>query len=271
MRKFLFLSLILGLCLYLLAGYKVRQDMFYFPNSQRISLVNMLQKEVLADEDYNTIYEQTGINKILIRQLEQQPDFETQILRLQNNYYKHYYVQKTAMSIFTSWDKVLDRKGNWTPVFELAPYENGDIFVTKSTYTANWRHGHAGIVVDEVHGKVLESLEPNTKSILQNASKWEYYPTFEMLRATKLPKETRNEIANYALTNLQGVPYNILAHKWQGKSPTSTHCSLIVWQAFMAFGINLDGNGGIWVSPQDFAKSPHLEVMQIFGINPKKL
>ena len=73
------------------------------------------------------------------------------------------------MNILTRIDRVLDASGNSQKVFKLAPYHNGYIFFTRSTYTSNWLHGHAVIVIDEVRGNVLESLDPGIISTDQKA------------------------------------------------------------------------------------------------------
>lgn len=263
------ISLTCLLGIYLLFGYLVSLNMFYMPTMAQKDLSAILNQSILSDADYDLIFEQTGLAKPMVIELSKEPDFQETILRFQANYFLEQQVEKTNMNTLTRMDQSFDDEGNWIPSFELAPYQNGYIFLSKSTYTFNWRHGHAGIVVDSVRGKVLESLEPGTTSTLQNASKWQYYPTFKMMRLKDTPQETMDEIAEYAFSHLMDIPYNILAPK-KVSNPKSTQCSLLVWQAFKAFGINLDANGGPFVSPQDIARSPYLETLQIFGFDPSK-
>lgn len=262
------LSILLGI--YLLFGYLVAQNMFFVPSIPQVDLIPILSKSDLSEEDYNILFEQTGLAKPMVEELQNTPDFIDTLLRFQSNYFREQRVEKSNMNFITRMDQSLDDEDNWIPSFELAPYHNGYIFLSKSTYTFNWRHGHAGIVIDEKRGKVLESLEPGTISMEQNASKWQYYPTFKMMRLKDTAQVTLNEIAAYAANNLQGIPYNILAMKNYKTPISSTQCSLLVWQAFRPFGIDLDSNGGIFVSPQDIARSPYLETLQIFGFNPNK-
>lgn len=243
--------------------------MFFVPTFPQVNLLPILEKASFSEEDYNILFEQTGLARPMIETLKEEPDFKETILRFQENYFLEQSVERTNMNPLTRMDKSFDADGNWIPSFELAPYENGYIFLSKSTYTFNWRHGHAGIVVDAKRGKVLESLEPGTTSTLQNASKWQYYPTFKMMRPKDTPQETLDEIANYALENLQDIPYNIIAPK-KASNIKSTQCSLLVWQAYKRFGIDLDTNGGPFVSPQDIARNPYLETLQIFGFAPNK-
>ncbi|MGL4345907.1 MAG: hypothetical protein ACRCTE_11970 [Cellulosilyticaceae bacterium] len=254
---------------YFLGSYLVASANFYTPSGMT-DLTTVLEQSVLSEEDYTLLYHQTGIAKPLIQQLEQSPDFREQMLNFQQRYFKKLKVVKTNMNPLTRIDQAQNDMGQRIQAFEMAPYDNGYIFLTKSTYTANWRHGHAGIVVDAKRGKVLESLAPGTRSVLQNASDWQYYPTFKMMRLKDTPQEVGDAIAAYASSELLDIPYNILGMKNFHSAPNSTHCSLIVWQAFNQFGFDLDSSGGIFISPEDIANSPYLETLQVFGFDPQK-
>lgn len=271
-RPFIIVSSILGIAIlvYILLGFHARSNMFYIPQVSRIDIGPILSKSSFSEEDYNTLYHQTGLAAPMIDILKTEPDFEKTLMHFQDQYFKSQNVVKTAMTPVTNIDIIQDETGKQIPAFELAPYDNGYIFLSKSTYTYNWRHGHAGIVIDSVRGKVLESLEPFTVSMEQNASKWTYYPTFKMMRLKDTPQAKLDEIARYASDYMRGIPYNILAMKTNKPIPSSTHCSHIVWHTFNLFGIDLDSSGGIFVSPGDIGRSPYLETLQIYGFNPDK-
>lgn len=258
------------IAIYVLFGFLVSQNMFYVPTLDQVDLTSILNKSTLTEEDYHTIFSQTGLAKPIVQELQKEANFEQTLLSFQKTYFINQRVQRTKMNFLTRIDKTFDENDEWIQSFNIAPYQNGYIFLTKSTYTFNWRHGHAGIVVDAKRGKILESLEPGTSSMLQDVGKWQFYPTFKMMRLKDTPQETLDEIAAYAYNNLSDVPYNIIALKNQGDSIKSTECSLLVWQAFNAFGIDLDANKGPFVSPQNIARSPYLETLQIFGFDPSK-
>lgn len=260
----------IAVLIYILLGFHARSNMFYVPEVTRIDLEPILSQSSFSEEDYNTLYHQTGLAAPMIDILKEKSDFEETLIRFQNQYFKSQNVVKTAMTPVTNIDVIQDETGKDIPAFELAPYENGYIFLTKSTYTYNWRHGHAGIVIDSVRGKMLESLEPFTVSMEQNASKWTLYPTFKMMRLKDAEQTKLDEIARYAANHMKGIPYNILAMKNNKPVPSSTHCSHIVWHTFNQFGINLDSSGGIFVSPGDIGRSPYLETLQIYGFDPDK-
>ncbi|MEF9959530.1 MAG: hypothetical protein RR090_09660 [Niameybacter sp.] len=269
---FIVLSSILGIALiiYVLLGFHAADNMFYVPQVDRVSIAEILDQSTFSQEDYDLLYAQTGIAQPMVDLLQQHSDFKSKMLNFQSNYFKTQNVIQTKMTPFTNIDKVVNENGEVIPAFELAPYENGYIFLSKSTYTYNWRHGHAGLVIDSVRGKMLESLEPFTLSMEQDASWWAYRSTFKMMRLKDVDQEYLDEIASFAATSMQGIPYNILAMKTNKTIPTSTHCSHIVWHTFKHFNIDLDSSGGIFVSPGDIGRSPYLETLQIYGFDPSK-
>ncbi|MGL4362544.1 MAG: hypothetical protein ACRCSG_04640 [Cellulosilyticaceae bacterium] len=268
--KKLIISLLIILSIYSLMGLYAQKTMFYTPHITHVDLSNILNQSSFSEEDYSLLFEQTGLTKPIIDELYTKQNFQSEILSHQYNYLNPKSPTKRSLNFITNMDEAYDENGKPTKLFKLAPYHNGYIFLTKSTYTANWRHGHAALVVDEIRGKTLESLEPGTISIEQNASRWQYYPTFKMMRLKDTPKSTLNEIAQFAQDNLYDIPYNLLVPKKYSNHFKSTYCSYIVWQAFMAFGIDLDSTKGFWISPKDIANSPHLELLQIYGFNPDK-
>ena len=69
-----------------------------------------------------------------------------------------------------------------------------------------------------------------------------------------------------------GIEYNIFAgvvkkDKSDEKTPSSSHCSHIVWQAYKSQGVDIDQDKGIIVTPHDIAMSDKLSVVQIFGLD----
>ncbi len=48
-----------------------------------------------------------------------------------------------------------------------------------------------------------------------------------------------------------------------------TQCAHLIWCAFREFGYNLDGDGGLIVTPKDLYESPLLEVIQVYGMKPE--
>lgn len=103
-------------------------------------------------------------------------------------------------------------------------------------------------------------------------------------------KDIRNQhslsqkVAEYAQKHLVEIPYSLtagLAEKlWkragtkvyardaegkEGSSPPTTHCAHLVWYAYEQFGLDLDSDGGLFVTPEDIRNSKYLEIIQTYG------
>lgn len=270
LRTFLIIFFISLFSLFFLYQEYLLQNPRYTPEVATINLSPLLKKEAFSDADYEIFYAQTGLNRPIIDELALDPNFKEKMLNFQENYLKEVSVYSESLPPLTTCELVGKSSDTaHTKAFTLAPYHNGYLFFTKSTFTMNWRHGHMGIVTDEIRGITLEALNPGSLTMEQSVSKWEYYPTFKIMRLKDASQSELDAIANYATTYLKGLPYNILADKAQ-ETPTDTHCALLIWQAFNHFGYDLDATGGLFVSPKNIASSPLLEVLQIYGFNPNK-
>jgi len=83
---------------------------------------------------------------------------------------------------------------------------------------------------------------------------------------------TVKNIVDFAAKNLTGIPYEGFAGVLTDKNEIKkTQCAHIVWYAFKQFGIDLDSNGGLLVTPYDICNSEHLELVQVFGFDKDKL
>lgn len=253
--------------------YITVHNAFYTPSVNAIDLSPILTKSTLTDEDYALIYTQTGIAKPLTQELQTMPHFTEKMLKFQANYLRKKKVRWLYIFPVTFEERLIDQNGLDTIGFELGPYHNGYILFTKAAHSAFWHHGHCGLVVDEAHGKTLEAIHMGSGCALQNISKWQYYPTFKMMRLKNTSLEQLNRISHTAYANLQSATYHLLAQKDSDSSliPTKTQCALLIWQAFYQFGYDLDAQDGLFVTPKSLASSPLLEVLQIYGFNPEKV
>ena len=161
----------------------------------------------------------------------------------------------------------------------MADIQKGDILITKNSRFLGWRNGHAGLVVDAEKGLVLEAIMLGNPSQLCRISKWEKYPSFLVLRlkeeyATReedgenkgmAAQNTGTAVADYASQELVGVPYKLLAGLYKAEPLSGTQCAHLVWYAYKQFGIDLDSDGGLFVTPYDIQNSPYLEVVQSYG------
>lgn len=260
--------LIIFYCLFIFSNhYKA----IYYPETPQQDISHILTKASLTSSDYSLLLSQTGLGKPALEDLLKTPDGISRIQAIQKNYYSKNKIITEKLNAFTRQESLVLEGINNTSDFGMAPIKNGDILLTKSTHTLFWRHGHCGIVIDADKGITLESLEPGTISTKQSLSKWQYYSTLKVMRLKNVESVTINNIVKYAEEKLLGKKYSILALKKKGEViPDLANCSQLIWQAFINFGYDLDSNKGLIVTPENIAKSPLLEVVQIRGFNPDR-
>lgn len=248
------------------------------PSYPKEDITEIADKPEWTEEDIHFLYRQTGLGKTALLKMKSALVYSDGnpvplSKRLQKFQEALYYEGEIEHELVADVSKRDLMKGFSAPV---APLEAGDILVNSSTHTLGFRNGHAAIVLDE-YGTVLESLELGRDSAASNNGHLWFAESsnFMLLRLKDVDKATRAEIAKEARKNLTGIPYSIavgvFSKKNQGTSPKSTHCSHLVWQAFKNAGYEIDSNGGIVVTPQDIARSPLFEVIQVYGFDPEKL
>lgn len=242
------------------------------PDYQAITnqeLIDILKKEQLSEQDYATLYAQTGLTRIGIdRMLE--GDIESnisKIISIKNNYFADFGVKDDRFAPFTCWELL---EGEISLFGRL---EAGDIIVTDATHVLGWRYGHSALVVDD-NNTIIEAFSPGSASDTNKAGPaFEDYASFMVLRP-KLDKQTRAKVGQFALEELLGVKYAFTTGIFTDKNPSKlkrTQCAHLIWYAYKQFGLDLDSDGGKIVKPRDMANSEHVEVVQIFGFHPEKL
>ncbi len=247
------------------------------PSYDKISIVEILNKKILSEDDYKTLFYQTGLGKDAIdKLLIDKVNGKKKILNFQENFFKDISVFYEKITPITYQESIINDKGQLIFGTDLAPYDNGYILLTRATHSFGWRHGHAAIITDAVNGNTLEAAVLGQDSQIMNINKWKYYPNFMILKLKDVPQEKLDEIADYAVKTLHKVPYRltsgIFSDKYKdGIDPIGTQCSHLVWYPFKKFGYDLDSDGGKIVTPMDIANSPYLEIVQIYGFDPKEL
>ncbi len=247
----------------------------YSPTTPPLDLAPVLKGTELSEQDYSLIFSQTGLAKPAIDDLLAEKDGKNKIFAYQNIYYTKHKLYTEKLNPFTLQENIMVNKTKVNgpednDKIKIAPLKNGDILLTKSTYTLYWRHGHCGIVIDAKKGTILESVEPGTISMYQNISKWQTYATLKILRLENVNQKKLDEIAQYAVKNLFGLKYGIFASKKQCNKLLSANCSQMIYQAYIHFGYDIDSNHGIFITPENIAKSKLLSIVQIYGFNPSK-
>ena len=297
----------LSLWFWLLSAHR---ELYTPPPKERINLAGVLERAEageLTTSDYQLLFQQTGLGPSAIADLQKEEDFSRQLLRYQDCFFQERDLICRRV-FFPVWQEWLITPEEEPLQFLLAPCQAGDILLTRSTHCLGWRMGHAGLVVDPARGLVLESSGLGFPSALEELSHWQDYPSFILLRLKDRSKEERAAVAAFAQANLLDVPYRLTAGLWGEKLPwqakeraaalggeqtaaapadeavlvnpdqkrkdTSllggTQCAHLIWSAFAAAGYDIDSDGGWLVTPRDLARSPLLEVVQVYGVDPRK-
>ena len=279
-KKFLvaFIAMIVIIIAAIAIVEKIIEPMGYIlPDYDKIDITGILEKEMLGEDDYKELFYQTGLGKSAIDKIMQDelPGKE-RILEFQENFFTKYSISREKSAIIVNHESLVDEQGKIVYGFDLAPYENGYVLVTKSTYSLGWRHGHAGIVTDAENQETLEAVLLGADSALQNINKWRSFPSFMMLKLKDASQETLDEIAEFAKNNLLDIPYGLTVGLTSKKNPATsniktTQCAHIVWYPFMQFGYDIDYDGTWLVTPKDIANSNLFEIVQIYGVNADEI
>ena len=238
----------------------------FYPDYDEIDIRYILDKENLDAQDYNVLLHQTGLGKPAVDSIMAEPDRVERILRFQKDFFTAKQAVCRKNLFITGQEIFVDRDGDASYGFNLAPYKNGDVLLTKSAHSLGWRHGHAGIVIDDVSGRTLESVVIGEKSRICDINNWRCDSTFILLRLKLEYADLPAKISEYASQNMVGIPYRLT-----GGLTGGTHCAHLIWSSYKAFGLDVDSNGGLIVIPKDLANSELFDVVQIYGVNPDEL
>lgn len=169
-----------------------------------------------------------------------------------------------------SWEERIRQEYWYKYEDRLSDLQNGDILLTPCSHTFGWRNGHAAIVIDAEQGLTLESVVLGTPSTVQSVDKWRKYPGVMVLRLKEAAEEERCAIADYAAREMLDVNYGFwgeFAEHIFEEEPQDTHCAHLIWTVYRAFGYDIDGDGGIVVTPKDISSSSLLEVVESYNVD----
>ncbi len=255
----------------------IEPESFIKPNYEKRDLNAILSKNVLTENDYKELFYQTGLGKTAVDELlKNKESGKKDIINFQNNFFSKKNVICEKIGIITSQESFVDNQGSYAYGFDLAPYKNGYVLITKATHSMGWRHGHAAIIVDEKKGVTLEAVLLGQNSQYQNINKWRMYPSFMMLKLKNTSDDKLNEIAAFSKNYMNDMPYRLTIGLFSRKNPDKgkirgTHCSHLVWYPFKQFGYDIDSDGSWLVTPKDIANSNLFEVVQIYGVDPSDI
>ncbi len=242
----------------------------WHPDYEQVDIGGILDKylvdgEELTDDDYETLYEQTGVTKIGVdRALAYGKSGRAKLLTIQEDYFTEYAVEHDKFAPLVCTD-FLDDNERMTNIY----LEPGDILVSASTHITGWHMGHCGIVTK--NGKAMQAMAYGTPTYEGSISYFTTRINFMVLRP-RVDDSVCEAAADVALS-CKGVEYNALVGIFSKKNSMDhgTQCAHLVWYAYMQQGVNLDSDGGLLVLPNDIARSPLVDVVQVFGFDPVKL
>ncbi|HBD62808.1 MAG TPA: hypothetical protein DC038_00070 [Clostridiales bacterium] len=254
----------------------IEPDGYFVPDYEKTDISAILEKSQLSEVDYKELFYQTGIGKTAVDEILSMETGKDELLKFQDNFMRKNNVLCESIGIITSQESIVNDEGQPAYGFNLAPYKNGYVLITKATHSLGWRHGHAAIVTDAKNNETLEAIILGSNSMFQNINKWRIYPSFIMLRLKDASPEKLDEIAQFAKNNLNDIPYGLTVGLTSKKNPApedikSTQCSHLAWYPFMQSGYDTDYDGSWLVTPKDIANSDLFEVVQIYGINPEEI
>lgn len=243
---------------------------FWYPDYEKVNIEPLLKKANRTEEEYQTLYAQTGLTKTAIDDMLSETNLLEEniqrILEIQAVYFTPAELRSRCFNPFT----YLDEIDIHTKLLRL---RDGDIIVSATTRVSWFRYGHAALVIDGDEETIIESIGPGTDSKTNSALTFCDLANFLVLRP-KVDKQTKSEVVAYARENLKGIPYRLTTGILYDKAPENiqvSQCAHLVWYAYNRFGIDLDYNGGAIVKPQDMALSDKVEVVQVYGFDPVKL
>jgi len=250
---------ILEICFLLRSSYKA-----YRPDYEKIDISSIVMKERLTDEDYQTLFLQTGLTRIGIDGLIEKGLYD-RIIRIQEQYFEKQDYYRFSFAPFTGY---LKRSMGEKSVAEHAYLENGDILLSPTTFFSFVKIGHTSMVVDASRGFMAQASGYGSPVSYVHINHFFARPAFVILRAREVDGRA---VADYTKQKLIGTEYSLLSGIFGDKAPESlkkTHCSHFIWYAYMQSGIDLDSNGGKIVTPKNIALSDNLDIVQIYGIAP---
>lgn len=247
--------------------YTAKKWTHFSPDYEKADILPLLTKAERSEEEYDILYRQTGLTKLGIDDLIEQKQIE-RIVEIQESFFKEHEIWVNHFNPFTYQEEL---KNESAPIGNV---KDGDIFVTGTTRVSWLRYGHAALVVDGKNRMIVESVGPGTKSEYNPIECLSVMANFMILRP-KASEEIKAQVVDFAKNNLVELPYQLtvglFTKKYKENEIKTTQCAHLVWYAYKKYGIDLDGNGGWLVKPQDIALSEQVEIVQVFGFDLDKL
>jgi uncharacterized protein YycO len=134
--------------------------------------------------------------------------------------------------------------GEITTLSSVSMGTKGDVLVTYDQDISGWNHGHAAIVAIN-YDYIYEAMpDPGVRYY---PNRWANYNTKKKMYVKGASFANYDNAVAFAKAQV-GKPYSLAAAKDQTKV---YYCSLLVWKSWQKQGFDLDGDGGLIVTPAD--------------------
>lgn len=260
-------TVILAACIGLQIAFTVADTIkCWRPGYEKVNLTEILGKDKLSAEDYELLYMQTGLTETGIkRALAKGENGKQRIRQIQEDFFAEHKVNNDFFAPIICTDSIEKKVAN-------IYLEEGDILVTSSTHFSGFRIGHAGLVTDAANNKVIQASAYGSTSEIGTVGDFTDRVNFMILSVKDADAATKKKVAEFADKNLRNKAYDVTAGVFTKKNNCErTQCAHLVWYAYKQFGIDIDGNGGLVVTPRNIANAPNIELVQVFGFDPVKL
>lgn len=243
------------------------------PAAEKAPLEAILEKETLTTEDYNLLWEQTGLKPAAVDSLWQKKNRRELLYREQNRFFHApVYICQDLTGLVNV--EAIQNPANFYRFYGLEP---GDVLLTSSTHTLGYRHGHSALYIGS--GKLIEATEIGEPVSETKAAYWGSYPAGIHLRLkeevaaeTGMSRaELGRSVVQYAEENLLDDEYRLTAGLFHdGVAESETQCAYLIWAAFQSVGID--------VSSRDFPITPHsllvggkFDIVRVWGFDPAEI
>ncbi len=260
------ISLLLAILVVVVAVIYLPQK--FIAHSKEPFVPDYPQVELTPETDYETIFLQTGLGKSAVERLKADGNFDA-ILKAQECFFTE---PEIVCAPMFDWFTREDRLGK-TIGPDFADLQAGDVLVTLSTHSLGWRHGHAGLVIDEY--TVLECQRMGTNVSAEGIYFWNDYSNWAVLRLKNITPDLQEAVTEFGINELKGKPYKLLSAIIGVKAPDINdknigfYCTNLIWYAWNNFGFDLDSDRGQIVTSYDLLHSDKLEVVQLYGLDPR--
>lgn len=249
-------------------------------------LKEIYTQETLSDDDYQILFEQTGLTKIGIDRAKAQRYGWNRVLSIQQSYFKERSIDRFSYAPLVCTEYMDDNSA------EMIYLERGDIIISSATHFAGFKIGHSAIVTNGATGQIYQSNQVGVANGFDKAN--EMFANRINFMVVRIKPEYFSEngvddesyrnnldrVAEYISTQFTDVPYSVFTSVFTKKdSIRTTSCSHLLWYGFMhfddenggRFNLDLDSNGRVLVMPKNISESPYVELVQTFGFDPDKM